>query len=68
MTVGHLDKLKAKFGLPGHVELVPTGDDEVRVHRPGYCALYAYPFTIVYSLPFPLLIEEFCHHYNVCLA
>lgn len=48
------------------MDLVSGGSDEVQVHLPGYCALYAYPFTIDYSFPILLLVEEFCRHYEVC--
>lgn len=35
MTVERIAEFKAKFGLPDYVEVVPAGDDEVRVHHPG---------------------------------
>lgn len=34
MMVEHLAAFKTNFGLPYNVELVPAGDDEVRVHSP----------------------------------
>lgn len=43
MAPKQLVEFKAKFSLPNHVELIPINEDEVYVHRPGYCALYAYP-------------------------
>lgn len=39
MKVEQLTKLKTRLGLPGHVNLIPPGDDEVWVNRPGFCAL-----------------------------
>lgn len=65
MMVERLDKFKAKLGLPEHAELVPAGDNKVRVHRPGFCALYAYLFTMDYLFPFLPLAEELCRRYNV---
>lgn len=63
LTVKHLEKYKAKYGIFDQVELVPPGDDEVYTHCPGYCALYTYPFTIGNFFPLPSLVEEFCRHY-----
>lgn len=61
-----LAKFKAKFGLPNNVELIPVNND--KVHRPRYCALYAYPFAIGYMFPLLLLVEEFFRYYKVCSA
>lgn len=47
------------------MELVPANNDEVHTHRPGYYALYAYPFTFGYSFLLPLLVEDFCRFYRV---
>lgn len=68
MESKHWDEFKAMFGLPNHVEMIPTGEDEVHVHCLGSCALYTYPFTIGYSFPFLSLVKEFCHYYGVCFA
>lgn len=65
MMVECLAKFKARVGLPGHVELVPAGDDEVRVHRPGFCTLYVDLFIISYMFPLSPLIEELCSYYNI---
>lgn len=43
-----LAEFKVKYCLPDHVELVPTNNNEVHAHRPGYSALYACMFTIDY--------------------
>lgn len=53
-----LAKIKAKCGLPDQVELLPTNDNEVYTHHPGYCSIFGYPFTIGYSFPLPYLVEE----------
>lgn len=67
MTAKCLADFKDKYVLPNQVELVPANNDEV-YDRPGYCALYAYPFTIGYSFPLPPLVEEFYRFYRVCPA
>lgn len=66
LTAKCLAKFKVKYGVPNQVELTHAGDDEVYTHRPGYCALFSYPFTISNSFPLPFLVEEFCRYYRVC--
>nr|XP_009791454.1 PREDICTED: uncharacterized protein LOC104238700 [Nicotiana sylvestris] len=66
LTAKCLAEFKDTFGIPDQVKIVPTDKDEVYTDHPRYCALYAYPFTIGYSLPFPPLVEEFCCYYRVC--
>nr|XP_009597861.1 uncharacterized protein LOC104093758 isoform X1 [Nicotiana tomentosiformis] len=66
MTTGQLTELKVRLGLPGHVDLIPAGNDKVQIHRPDFCALYTYPFLIGYSFPLPSLIEDLCRYYNLC--
>ncbi|OIT01285.1 hypothetical protein A4A49_59879, partial [Nicotiana attenuata] len=46
MGATHLSELRVKYNIPAHVDLVPAGYDVVHVHRPGYCAFYAYPFRV----------------------
>jgi len=65
MEVKHFAALGTKYDIPAHVDLVPAGDDVIQVYRPGYCAFYAYPLHIGYSLPLPPLAEEFCRYYHV---
>lgn len=63
-----LAELRATYNILDHIDLVPAGNDVIQVHRPGYCAFYAYPFRVGYSLPLPPLAEEFCRYYQVCPA
>lgn len=65
MTAKSLAEFKVKCGLPDHMELIPANNDEMHTHHPGYCALYAYPFTIGYSFPLISLVDVFCHFYGV---
>lgn len=60
-----LAELRAEYDIPAPIDLVSAGNDMVQVHRPGYCAFYAYQFRVGYSLPLPLppLAEEFCRYY-----
>lgn len=46
ITAKCLVKFKAKYGLLDQLEFVPTDYDEVHAYHHGYCAPYAYPFTI----------------------
>ncbi|XP_009799367.1 uncharacterized protein [Nicotiana sylvestris] len=60
-------ELKARWGIPGYVDMRPTiGNDIVHFDRPGYCVFYAYPFLIGYTLPLSLLVVDFCRFYEVC--
>lgn len=65
MKEADLVELKAKYGLPHHIELIPAGWNKVQVHCLGYCAFYAYPFYVGYTLPLLPLVEELCHYYGV---
>lgn len=57
-------ELKARWGIPHYVEMLPAvGNDIVHFDRPGYCAFYAYPFIVGYTLPLPLLVVDFCRFY-----
>lgn len=65
MMAKRLEEFKAKYGLHDQVKLIPANNDEVHAHRPRYCTLYAYRFTISYTFPLPPLVEEFCRFYRV---
>lgn len=64
LMVKLLVEFKAKYGLPDEVVHIHANDDEVYTHYPGYCTIFAYPFTIGYAFPLPPLVDEFCHFYR----
>lgn len=63
-----LAEFRDKFKIPAHVDLVPVGRDVIKIHRPGYCAFYAYPFHVDYSFHILPLAKEFCRYYRVYMA
>lgn len=44
MGAARLFELRAKYDIPAHIDLIPVRDDMIQIHRPRYCASYAYPF------------------------